>query len=251
MAQSRLGELRIPVDGEWDMEDLKQVSEGLSDTYGLFYPLVAEDEVVRERLQDALRDTFWSGNMDSRFLGERLYRQIPRDESLKLRSFHYSSPGAMTLAGVLSVLLLMAGVATAWIKVGSNFIDLWDKVEKFFKERKHLQKPGKETELDDAMMLDSDEARGLVFEVGGQLGFTDKSCEVLIGVVGNPISALKFLVCVGREGRKLSTMQREGKLALPAPPHEGIELRSSATAKKRMKGRVEVEIKKSRKPKSE
>jgi hypothetical protein len=100
---SRIGTFTIVVDGEWDIEDLRHVSESLSETYGLFYPLVADDEVVRERLQDSLRHTFRSGDVDSRFIGERLYRQIPPEESLKLRSFQYSSQGAMTIVGVLSV----------------------------------------------------------------------------------------------------------------------------------------------------
>src|SRR5580692_152995 len=99
--RSRIGTLAIHVDGEWDMEDLRNVSQGLAETYGLFYPLVAQDEVVRERLQSSLQDTFWSGNTDSRRIGERLYKQVPLPENLKLKSFHYSSPGTMTVVGVL------------------------------------------------------------------------------------------------------------------------------------------------------
>jgi len=53
MATSRIGTITIAIDGEWDIDDLRSVSESLSESYGLFYPLVAEDEVVRERLQDS------------------------------------------------------------------------------------------------------------------------------------------------------------------------------------------------------
>ena len=48
--------------------------------------------------------------------------------------------------------------------------------------------------------------------------------EALIHVLGNPISALKFLVAAGKEGRKLATLQNEGKLALPAPADPHIRL---------------------------
>jgi hypothetical protein len=247
MATSRIGTLTIIVDGEWDIEDLREVSESLSEAYGLFYPLVAQDEVVRERLQDSLRDTFWSGNTDSRYIGERLYRRIPKEESLKLKSFHYSSLGAMEIVGVLTVLLLMAKVAGAWIKVGDGFLELWKKVDKFFEKRKHLQRPKKSFELDDDMALNSDEARNLVFDVAVPLGFTHKSCETLIATVGNPISALKFLIVVVKEGRKLAKLQQEGKLALPPPTTDEIELQASASTKRR-KGVIEVIRTKSRKP---
>jgi hypothetical protein len=125
--QSRIGTLTFEVDGEWDMEDLREVSESLFEAYALFYPLVAEQDDVRERLQDSLRKTFWSGNVDSRFIGEWLYRQIPRDETLRLKSFRYSSEGAMTVAGVLSVLAMMAWVARAWLTTGDRALDLWKK----------------------------------------------------------------------------------------------------------------------------
>jgi hypothetical protein len=247
MATSRIGTLTITVDGEWDIEDLREVSESLSEAYGLFYPLVAADEVVRERLQDSLRNTFWSGNADSRYIGERLYRQIPKEESLKLKSFHYSSPGAMEIMGVLAVLLLMAKVTGAWVRVGDGFLELWKKVDKFFDDRKHLRRPKKQFELDEELALSADDARTLVFDIGGRLGFTHKACEVLIATVGNPIAALKFLVVVGKEGRKMATLQQEGKLALPPPTSEDIEMQPSASTKRR-KGQVEVVRNRTRRP---
>jgi hypothetical protein len=238
ISPSRIGTFRIEVDGEWDIEDLRDVSGGLSEAYGLFYPLMAEDEEVRARLQDSLRKTFWTGDVDSRFIGERLYRQIPTEESLKLKSFQYASQGAMTVVGVLSVLFFMAKVTNAWVKTGDAIFELWKKVDAFFEKRRHLRRPRKNFELDDDMALNSDEARNLVFAAGIGLGFTPHSCETLIDIVGNPFSALKFLVAVGKEGRKLAELQGEGKLAFPAPNTGAIELPPAAGSKRR--GRVEV-----------
>jgi hypothetical protein len=238
--QSKIGTLRFEVDGDWDMEDLRHVSESLYEAYGLFYPLVADDDDVRTRLQDSLRQTFWSGNVNSRFIGERLYRQIPRDETLRLKSFHYSSQGAMTVAGVLSVLAMMAYVARAWITTSDKALDLYKKIEKFFGDRKHLQKPRREFELDQEMALNSDDARALVYEVGGLVGFTSNMCEALIATIGNPIGALKYLAVVAREGRNLSTMQQEGKLRLPAPPSDEINIRAPTHPRSRLKGTVQV-----------
>jgi len=234
--RSTIGTIRISIDGDWDISDLGALSDSLAETYGLFYPLVAPDEVLRERLHDSLRKTFWSGDTDMRFVGSRLYRSIPGEESLKLKSFHYSSPGHLEIMGVLAVLYLMGRVAKMWTLVGDHIFELWVKVDKYFSDRRHLRRPRKSFELDKNMSLDSDEARALVFEIGGRLGFSDESCDALIGVIGNPISALKFLVVVGREGRKLANLQAEGKLTLPTPGSDEIVIRSSLTSKNRPKG---------------
>jgi hypothetical protein len=250
MANPRIGVIRLVVDGEWDMDDLRALSESLSETYGLFYPLVAEDEEVRKRLQDLLRKQFWSGDISTRHFGQYMYRAIPRDESLKLKSFNYASLGAMEIGGVLVVLLLLARVARAWIAAGDEFLGLWKKVEKYFDKTKTLKKPRRTFELDDEIILNTDEARVLVFEVGEKLGFDALSCDRLIAIIGNPISALKFLVAAGREGHKLAVLDQNGLLQLPSPAGEAIMIQGPDRATRRTRSGAEVVVKKSRRKKS-
>jgi hypothetical protein len=45
---TRIGIIRIEIDGYWDIEDLLALSESLAESYGLFYPLVAAEDVVRD-----------------------------------------------------------------------------------------------------------------------------------------------------------------------------------------------------------
>jgi hypothetical protein len=248
MAEGKIGVVRIIVDGDWDMEDLRSLSESMSESYGLLYPLVATDEEVRSRLQDLLRKQFWSGDIQTRYFGQYLYKSIPKDETLRLKSFHYSSLGAMELAGYLGAVLLAARVAKAWIAAGGDFIDLWAKIEKFFDNRKKLRRPARKIELDDDMVLGSDEARKLVFDVGARLGFDPLSCEKLVEIVGNPISALKFLVAIGNEGRKLATLQEHGLMQLPEPGSDAIVLQGAGDKHGRRKGSTQVVRKARRKP---
>jgi hypothetical protein len=248
--QSRIGVVRLLVDGEWDIEDLRVLSESLSETYGLFYPLVAQDDEVRSRLQDILRKQFWSGDIETRHFGRYIYRSIPKDEALKLKSFHYASLGALELGGVLVALLLAARVARAWIKTGDEFLTFWQRVEKFFEKKKHLRRPTRSITLDADIALSSDEARKLVFEVGEKLGFDALSCDKLIEIVGNPISALKYIVAAGNEGRKLAALEQQGLLQLPALTGEAIVLQSSGGSKQRQRGVVQVVRRRTRKKSS-
>ena len=212
---SRIGDVRIRVDGSWDISDLLSLSESLAESYGLFYPLVAEDDEVIDRLHGELRKKFWSGDTDTRHFGRVLYRQIPKEESLRLKSFSYSSPGSLEIAGILSCLWLLAKIAQGWLKAGDELLSLWVRVEKYFEHRKSLKRPRRETKVDADLADSVDEARSLCFEVGEKLGFDPISCEHLISITGNPISALKYLAVAGAEGRKLAELQKQGLLELP------------------------------------
>jgi len=242
---SRIGTITIRVDGAWDIEDLLSLSEGLSESYGLFYPLVAKDDDVRDRLHDLLRRQFWTGDIQSRHFGRHVYRAVPDEEGLKLKSFVYHSPGAMEIVGVLAVLLMLARVAHSWIAVGDEFVTLLEKINKFFKTKRLDRRPKAEFELTDEMVSNSDEARALVFEIGGKLGFDAISCERLISVLGNPISALKYLVAAGNEGRKLAELQLAGLLQLPAPPEGTVTIAEGAAVKRK----ITVVRKRPRRPK--
>jgi hypothetical protein len=113
MAEGLRGSVTIAVDGDWDIQDLLALSESMSESYGLFYPLVATDEETRGRLQDLLRKQFWSGDIETRHFGRYIYRSIPRDVSLRIKSFHYSSPGSIEFVGHLGALLLLSRVAVS------------------------------------------------------------------------------------------------------------------------------------------
>src|SRR5260370_7327794 len=86
--------------------------------------------------------------------------------------------------------------------------------------------------MNDELAEHSDDARELVFDVGKQLGFDGASCNTLINVTGNPISALKYLVAAAVEARKLADLQRTGLLVLPES-NEAISIQGPKTLQKR------------------
>jgi hypothetical protein len=217
-SSSRISTFTIQVDGSWDIEDLLALSEAFSESYGYFYPLVVTDEEAGKRIHDLIQKRFWSGEVETRRFGKVLYGMIPDGDSLKLKSFNYASSGALTVMGILSALWMAARVARAWAATGSDLIDLWAKVDKFFDRRKKLKRPTRSVSLDAEMSRDVDDARDLVFAVGERLGFDALSVERLIDITGNPITALKYMVALGSEARKLSTLEQEGLLTLPTPP---------------------------------
>jgi hypothetical protein len=239
------GTFTIPVDGKWDIEDLRALSEALSETYGMFYPLVVTDEQAAERVHGLIQKRFWSGDMQTRHLGKILYEQIPDDDALKLKSFNYASPGTVELLGILSVLWAAARCTRAWTAAGSELLDLWKKADAFFEKRKSLQKAAKKTALDDEMKLNVDEARLLAFQIGQQIGFNEPAVERIIAISGNPITALKYMIAIANEARKIADLENAGLLKMPEPPDDFPLVLGPSTGR-RTKGGVKVTTLKSR-----
>jgi hypothetical protein len=216
--RQKKGTLTIRMDGRWDIEDLLQVADLLKDSYAYFYVVAQSGSQDNKHLEDMIRDHFWGGKYSIHRINENLYRSIPKDHALKIKSIKYASPGAMEIMGVLGVLMAMAKVADAWLKTGGNFFDLYQRVEKYFKDRPQYTKPNQKIEVTENTSSDVDVARDLVFEFGKSLGYDQNECEKLIDIVGTPISALKFQVALARETRKIQALHRRGLLDLPTPP---------------------------------
>ena len=244
-ASHRRGTFTIPVDGDWDIDDLRALSEALSETYGMFYPLVVTDEQAAERVHGLIQKKFWSGEVETRHLGKYLYDQIPNDDALKLKSFSYASPGTVTLLGILTVLWAAARCSRAWIAAGSELLELWKKADAFFAKRKSLKKAARKTELDDEMKLNVDEARTLAFEIGRQIGFNEGAVERIIEISGNPITALKYMIAIANEARKIAELEKHGLLKMPEPPDDFPLVLGPSTGR-RTKGGVKVTTLKNR-----
>ncbi len=244
-AAHRRGTFTIPVDGNWDIDDLRALSEALSETYGMFYPLVVTDEQAAERVHGLIQKRFWSGDMQTRHLGKILYEQIPDDDALKLKSFSYASPGAVTLLGILTVLWAAARCSRAWIAAGSELIELWKKADAFFAKKKSLRKAPRKNALDDEMGLNVDEARLLAFQIGHQIGFNEPAVERIIEISGNPITALKYMIAIANEARKIADLERNGLLKMPEPPDDFPLVLGPSTGR-RTKGGVKVTTLKNR-----
>lgn len=211
----------------------------MSESYGLFYPLVAPGDTERIKFQNWLRMEFWNG--DPTRVAKSIYNSIPHEERLKLKSFRYASAGYVEFAGILMVLLLLSRVARSYIQAGTELLNFLEQIEAYFKRHPNLRRPHRTFDLDKEMAIASNEALTLVFEIGPKHGFDQTACNKLIEIFGNPISALKFLTEVGKEGRKLAALQQAGLIHLQESSAEGISLLSIPAQYRRGYGIVEVQ----------
>jgi hypothetical protein len=89
---SPIGPLRIPVDGQWDIQNLLALAQSMTDSYGLFYPLLAQDPITRTKLQSWLRQEFWSG--DPERMPQVLYMACTRFRRHRVRCFNGTGGGS-------------------------------------------------------------------------------------------------------------------------------------------------------------
>ena len=213
---TRSGTLTLKMDGRWDIEDLSEFADGLEGVYGFFASLFIEEEYLRRRIDDLIQREFWNRPFGKSYVGERVYGMLPSEAGLKIRSIRYASPGAMEIVGVLGVLLLLAKVVREWTAAGSGLVELYEKIEKFFAARPLLRRPARNFNLAAVAGKDIDDAKELMFDLGREIGLTDKLCERVLDMAGNPLSGLKFVVALALQARNVSELERRGLLELPA-----------------------------------
>ena len=182
-----------------------------------FYWLQKPPESVPPDLSSRFSRYFWSGEYIGDKFVEDLYWHIPEVDRIRLKSLHYNSPGWIEIAASVPVLAALAYCVRAWIATGDKAFDLFAKIDKYFIDRK-LRRIGKTISLTEIGGDAVDEARALCFELGKLLGLEKKNVESMITLTGNPISTLRLMVTLGREARRVATLQSKGKLTLPPPP---------------------------------
>jgi len=203
----------VLADGAWDIDDLSTFSEAFKETYAYFYwihPSTLVDDSTRSRFQRY----FWSADFVGRQFAQDLYFRIPVSDRLNLKQIRIASPGIIEFAGGAGALALIAHSARAFVKLGSEFFDLLEKVRKFFRENR-LERPPKRIDGDTIKSAHIEAATILASKLGASLGLSEFEIEHLINMTGSPISALKLLVSLATEAGKLSTLEQHGKIQLP------------------------------------
>ena len=135
------------------------------------------------------------------------------------------------IAAVVSVLGLVARVVRAWVRTFDYIVGLLDKIDKYRDQRRRANLRRERTAQEEAINLQ--EGRDFVFELGKSLGFTQESCNTLLEVAGGPIGALKLLVAVARQGRRLAELQQQGKLLFAEATSNQRQLPSPRKGRKR------------------
>lgn len=216
---SRLARFKMEIGGEWEIDDFETLFSSIRGTYAYFYWISTPAERVDPIVRSQIQSRFWSTDKLPGKLEHTFYDRIPQEGRLKIASIHFSSPGWVEVIALFSVLLLVGKATNEWIKVIDSGTDLLKKIDNYFEERK-LKKISQSFSLSNIDGLTIDEARALCFEVGKCLSLPDGTIDSVISLAGNPISALRLLVHLSTEARRVHKLTQSGRLSLPENPSD-------------------------------
>jgi len=220
----RVGRFKIEIERRWDIADLQELSDSLLQTYGLLYlGLEGGGDLPLRHSKFVIMPDDWNTFP----WGHIFYIDVvPPKQRIKIKSFHYSSPGLIEVVAILSLLALTARVVRAWARAGDAVLALLEKVKKLLSRHRRSRQ-------------DSEITQDLVFEFGLSLGFNEEECATLIKEA-ETIGALRVLVLVATQGQRLAQLEQQGKLVfaeaassrrqLP-PPRGGARKRQSRRKK--------------------
>lgn len=215
----RLARLKMEIGGEWEINEFETLFSTIRGTYAYFYWISTPAERVDPIVRSQIQSRFWSTERLPERLEYSFYERIPHEGRLKIASIQFASPGWVEIAAIASVLLLVGKTTNVWIKAIDSGIDLLKKIDNFFEERK-LKKVSQSFSLSNIDGITIDEARALCFEIGKHLSLTDEVIESMVSLAGNPISALRLMVRLSAEARRVHGLTISGRLILPESPTE-------------------------------
>lgn len=207
------------MNGEWDIDDLDSLTSSFRLTYAYFYWISRDPYLIDPTVKHGIQRNFWSGEFNRDRYADNLYHRIPPADRLRLASIHFASPGWIEILGDRSVMMLLGAAVTSWIVAADKAFELFRKIEDYFEQRK-LKKIPHNLSLDEIDGAAIDEARSMCFEYGTSLGFSEDKIEGIIEIAGNPIAALRVLVAISTETRRVDQLQQAGKLSLPSQKRE-------------------------------
>jgi hypothetical protein len=158
----------VNMDGEWDLDDLRSLTSAIRLSYAYFYWINEDPKSVDSAVRSGIARYFWTGEFIGDRFAETLYGHIPEARRLKIASIRYESPGWMDLLGYLPTVTALGLVVKLWISNFDKTFELFQKVDRYFRDRKlrDLRDKGSIKDIDGQFV---EEARVLAFEYGHAL----------------------------------------------------------------------------------
>lgn len=202
---------RIPIAGEWSLEDLYVYPRTYEQCYFTYLALLSlEDDADQERIDHAFDAFPWQGGYSAVNFYNQLKWSVPRQLRPRVRRIQYASPGFIELSLAVAAALAIARIVHAFCSSARDVNATYTEIYRDLQERKLLKV---ETEAAIQKLTRDDEqviqthlsTLGAVLEVD-LITLNDKT--------GSPFKSLKVLLSLFRRMRTLAQYQKSGKTKL-------------------------------------
>lgn len=214
MDATDIGEFSIPLDGRWEMRDLEEFSKLFTQLYSFYYALEKEIDSEGNGLFSYAFEAFpWLGGYSAVNFYNKIYRTIPRRRRPNIKRMEYASPGELVLIAIVPTCLSIVFLLRQIVKLGSETVDLYRKVQKEITVRKLTKVKAKGGEIT-LSQEDHDFCLWAFNELASKLGITDQQKAIIMKAAKNPLAATKILASLYRRGRDLAEFEGQTKTRL-------------------------------------
>lgn len=206
--------IKLYIDGRWELTDLNLLTRVYIQLYGLFYSLDVADDYLDAEVQYIYGKYPWRGGFSAVNFYQSLFSKMPREYKPNIKSIQYASPGFIELTQLVEVakdVAQIVGCVSAALLAGNK---TYREIHKGMSERKLMRLNLRSEELN---LLEKEKAfiHRSVIEISQLMGVkTETLAKLYFRNENNELAVLKILASVYRRARDLAKLQNNRKLDL-------------------------------------
>jgi len=206
--------IKLHIDGRWELTDLNVLTRVYIQVYGLLYSLDVADDYIEEEIQYIYGKYPWRGGYSAVNFYQNLFSKMPREYKPKIKSIQYASPGFIELSQIVEVakdISLIVGYVSAALLVGNK---TYSAIQKGIRERK-LSKIDLRSEELKLLEKERDFIHKSVNDIAQIMGVRKETlAKLYFRAENNELAVLKILSSLYRRARDLAKLQNTQKLNL-------------------------------------
>lgn len=199
---------RIPIDGDWSLEDLYIFPRTYEQCYFMYLALMTDVlDQDDERVNRAYEAFPWQGGYSAVGFYNQLKWSVPEHKRPQIVRIEYASPGLIELSIVVGVAFSIERLVISLSKGARHVNETYHQIYKDLQERKLLRI---KTDLEIRQLSNAEQ--DVVHKHAETMGDAlEVDLEELNKKTGSPFKSLKILLSLYRRLRKLAEFQKKGK----------------------------------------
>jgi hypothetical protein len=205
------GTYRVPIAGEWTLEDLYVFPRTYEQCYFMYLALLPDAwDSDEDRIAHAYEAFPWQGGYSAVGFYNQLKWAVAPKRRPHIKQIKYASPGFIELGLIVAVATAVAGVVRSATSTARDISNAYTDIYRDLQERK-LLKIKTENEL---RRLTAVERRVIEAHVQTLSRILNVDSSALTAKTGASYKSLKILLSLFRRIRRLAEFQKRGKIKL-------------------------------------
>lgn len=204
--------IKLYIDGRWELTDLNVLTRVYIQLYGLLYSLDIAEDYLDAEIQYIYGKYPWRGGFSAVNFYQNLFSKMPRSYRPTIKAIQYASPGfieTFQLVDVAKDVAQIVGCVSAAILAGNKTYSI---IHKGMNERKLMRLKLQSEELS-LLEKQKDFIHKSVVDISSLMGVKKETlAKLYFRNENNELAILKILASLYRRARDLAELQNKRKL---------------------------------------